>query len=94
MPPKNMTPKTHGDPLTIWTIYREPSDHPGCWVLRAHDVFPGKRTHSHDFFFVAATLNEIRAKVPPGTWCIGRTPIDHPVIYESRVVEVAGAERH
>jgi len=94
MPPKDMTPKTHGDPLTIWTIYREPSDHPGCWVLRAHDVFPGKRTHSHDFFFVAATLNEIRAKVPPGTWCIGRTSIDHPVIYESWVVEVAGAERH
>jgi hypothetical protein len=27
------------------------------------------------------TLGEIRAKVPPDMWCIGRTAQDNPAIY-------------
>jgi hypothetical protein len=82
------------DCLTIWTIYHHPSDYPDSWVLRGHDIFQGG-LQAHEVCFVAPTLNEIRAKVPPGTWCIGREPEDHPAIYESWIAsadfdEVAG----
>jgi len=77
--------KTNGDRLTVWTIYREPSDYPGRWVLRGHDIFPSRGIRRHKFCFTAATLREIRTKVPPGTWCVGREPTDHPTIHESWV---------
>jgi hypothetical protein len=71
-----------GVPVTVWTIYREPPDYPGRWVVRGHEVFPGRGTRAHTFCFVARTLNEARAKVPAGTRCFGRVPEDHPVIHE------------
>jgi hypothetical protein len=80
--------------VTFWTIYRHPNDYPGCWVLRAHEVSPNIRiVQSHDACFVAATLDGIRAKVPPGACCIGRAPEDYPVIYECWVVETPGPQR-
>jgi hypothetical protein len=92
--PLDATRKTHAAPVTVWTIYREPSDHPGRGVLRAHDVFPGIRMQSHDFCFVAETLEEVRAKVPPGTSCVGRASEDDPVIHESWIVETTELLRH
>lgn len=73
--------------FTIWTIYHDPDDYPGRWVLRAHDIFPDTGMRSHSSCFVAATLDEVRAKVPAGCTCVGRTPEDHPVIYESWLAE-------
>ena len=78
----------------IWTIYRHPKDYPGCWVLRAHELLPSGGTHAHSFCFVASTLDEIRAKVPPGTWCVGREPDDDPAIYECWVVEASARRQH
>ena len=97
--PAGALPQTECEPmplqkrgrLTIWTIYREPDDYPGCWVLRAHEVFPGVGMYSRDSCFVAATLDEVRARVPPDTWYVGRAPDDHPVIYESWLAEAGGA---
>ena len=69
--------------LTVWTIYRHPHDYPGRWVMRAHEVFPTVGiTRPHDVCFVASSLDEIRAKVPPGTCRVDRAPEDYPVIYE------------
>jgi hypothetical protein len=48
-------------PMTVWTIYREPRDFPGRWVLRGHLVFPGHELRAHSFCFLADTLNEARA---------------------------------
>jgi hypothetical protein len=79
---------------TVWTIYRELNDYPGCWVLRAHDIFPGVGTRANEFCFVAMTLNELRAKVPPGTLCIGRIPEDDGAIYESWVGVAPGPGWH
>jgi hypothetical protein len=67
--------------LTIWTIYHGPSDYPDSWVLRGHEVSQD-RTQAHKVCFLASALNEVRAKVPPGSVCIGRDRDDHPVIYE------------
>ena len=81
--------------LTVWTIYRHPHDYPGRWVMRAHEVLPTVGiTWPHDVCSVASSLDEIRAKVPPGTWRVGRAPGDHPVIHECWIVEAAAADRH
>ncbi len=73
----------------IWTVYRYPNDYPGYWVMRAHEILPGIGVRPHSFCFVAKTLNEIRTKIPPGTWCVGREPDDNPVIYETWIAETA-----
>jgi hypothetical protein len=72
------------DSLTIWTIYRRPTDYPDSWVLRGHELLRDG-TQAHKFCFVGQTLGEVRAKVPPGTHRVGRDRGDHPVIYESWV---------
>ena len=69
-------------PMTVWTIYREPDDYPGQWVLRGHEVFPGRCVTAHSVCFVTRTLDEARAKVPPGTRRLRRAQEDHPVIHE------------
>lgn len=50
---------------------------------RASEFVPNR------FCFVAKTLDEIRIKVPPGTWRIGREPNDNPVIYETWLAETS-----
>jgi len=71
-----------GGPVTVWAIYREPEDYPGRWVLRGHEVFPGRGLRAHSFCFLADTLDEARAKVPAGTKRFRRSPEDHPAIHE------------
>jgi hypothetical protein len=83
-PPFSVPLSAVTDCLTIWTIYRRPTDYPDSWVLRGHEVLRDG-TQAHKFCFVAPTLDEVRAKVPPGTRRVGREPGDHPVIYESWV---------
>jgi hypothetical protein len=78
---------------SIWTVYRYPNDYPGYWVMRAHEVLPGVGIRPHSFCIVARTLNEIRAKVPPGTWRVGREPNDNSVIYETWIAETATPSR-
>jgi len=78
--------------LTVWTIYRNPSDYPGRWVMRGHEIFPHVGiVRPHEACFVAESLDEIRAKVPPGTRCVGRAPEDYPVIYECWLNEVSAS---
>jgi hypothetical protein len=69
-------------PVTVWTIYREPRDFPGRWVLRGHEVFPGRELRAHSFCYLADTLKEARAKVPAGAKRFRRSPEDHPAIHE------------
>lgn len=66
--------------LTIWTVYRHPRDFPTKWVLRAHDI-PGPVARA--LVETADTLEEIRAKAPPGLHCLPRFPDDNPAIYET-----------
>jgi len=80
--------ETNGGCLTVWTIYRHPDDYPDCWVLRAHKISPGVGiVRPHNTCFVAATLDGVRAQLPSGMCCVGRTPEDCPAIYESWVME-------
>ncbi len=80
-------------PVTVWAIYREPRDFPGRWVLRGHEVVPGRGLRAHSFCFLADTLDEARAKVPAGAKRFRRAPGDHPAIQECWMNE-AEVARH
>jgi len=64
--------------LTVWTIYKNPSDYPGKWVLRGSDV-PG---NVHAEAVVGDTLEEVRRAVPFGLIRLERCAHDDPVIHE------------
>jgi len=67
--------------LRMWTIYFNPSDHPGRWVVRGWSV--GQATVPDVGCAVVATLDDARAIVPPGLACIPRDLGDDPSIVES-----------
>jgi hypothetical protein len=69
--------------LTIYVIYRNPSDYPGKWVLRAQDAGAGRTVTPHQDCFVCDTLEQARECVPPGLVHMPRHPDDDPVIYET-----------
>jgi hypothetical protein len=69
--------------LTTWTIYRNPSDFPGKWVVRMSEIVPGTPAPMpRPECAVCETLDQARAAVPPGLFCLPRFPADDPVIYE------------
>jgi hypothetical protein len=80
MPRHNLT-DTH---LTIWTVYRNPTDYPGLWVLRPFDVGP-EGVQPRTDCVVADTLGKIREALPPGLHRVSRDQSDYPAIYESWV---------
>jgi hypothetical protein len=69
------------DRLPMWIIYNTTTkDFPGKWVARMHLTLP-----KHEYTSIvttAATLDDIRALLPPGLHCIGRDPSDDAVIEE------------
>lgn len=70
---------SHAQAIDIWTISFNPLDFPGKYVARKHLV-PGGVTNE---FYVADTINEARAHVPPHLINFGRDPTDQAVIVES-----------
>lgn len=81
---ENMALHQHEDTLTIWTVFRNPRDHPGQWVLRGFDVSAGRSAPRAECV-VADTLDDIHAALPPGLTYLPRAEHDDPVIYESWV---------
>ena len=69
--------------LDLWTIYQHPDDYPGEYVARKFSVGWGKAEASATEMFVADTLAEIRALIPPGMFCLKRDPRDEPHIVET-----------
>jgi hypothetical protein len=70
------------DRLTIWAIYKHPSDYPDKWVLRGHDIGPGTVDPRPDCV-VANTYKGVVAHVPPGLTRLCRLHDDDPAIYET-----------
>lgn len=64
--------------LAMYTIYDSPSDHPGKFVVREHLVPGGVKGLT-----IHSSLEEARAAVPPGLYCIKRHPQDAPVVVET-----------
>lgn len=71
-----MTDQTEG--LHLYTIYSNPSDFPGKFVVRHFEGAEPRET-----VIVADTLHEARSALPPGLARIVRSPGDDPVILET-----------
>lgn len=67
--------------LAIWTIYDNPADFPGLFVVRKWLVVDGE-ARATDVMFTGATLQEVRDQVPPGLHLMPRQPGDEPCIVE------------
>jgi hypothetical protein len=72
------------DELMVWTIFHNPLDHPGKWVLRSFTVRPLQVQPSADCV-VADSLEQVRAALPGGVYLLPRDLLDDPAIYESWV---------
>jgi hypothetical protein len=67
--------------LGIWTVYDHPRDFPDCFVAR-RSLSSAGGIFMTDEVVTAATLEELRALLPPGLYRIDRDPLDDPVIVE------------
>jgi hypothetical protein len=68
--------------MNMWTVYYDPRDYPGKYVVRRFDIFPGRAEPSAEHY-VADTLDEIRQHVPPGMDCLMRSEQDEEQIVET-----------
>lgn len=66
--------------LPMWTVYRQPLDHPDHYVARMFVTLPAPvATH---VAIVADTLEELRQALPAGLLRLERQPADEPQIVE------------
>jgi hypothetical protein len=72
------------DALTVWPIFERPLDYPDGYVLRPQFVNRQGMTVS-GYMWVAPTLQEIRAALPPGLVLFPRRDGDPPFLVESWV---------
>jgi hypothetical protein len=70
-----------------YTIYKNPSDHPGMYVMRGWDVEDGKTVMSDEALCMPISefaLEILRTTLGnQGLFCIGRQSMDDPVIVET-----------
>lgn len=69
------------DPLSIWTIYHNPTDFPGKYVARRWIV--SEQPAATGEVFLADTLGEVRDMLPPGLVPMQRWEGDDPCIVET-----------
>lgn len=71
--------------LPMWTIYAHPLDHPDHFVVRSYTVVrDGRDGPERDSkIALADSLEEARKLVPPGLYCMTRSPLDEPQIVET-----------
>jgi hypothetical protein len=69
--------------MSMWTIYNRPADYPGHYVVRRHAILRGRSEPTGDFS-IHLTLQDARSQgIPPGLYCLPRSPEDDPVIVET-----------
>lgn len=66
----------------MWTIYFDPSDHPGVYVAREFKITREGPVPS-PFASVSPTLEHAREGISEGRVCLPRSEDDDPVIVES-----------
>lgn len=71
--------------LPVYVIYRNPTDHPGKFVVRIQFASAGSIQAAAQPLVICETLEEARAAIPPGLYNLGREAGDEPQIYEAWV---------
>jgi hypothetical protein len=71
-----------GPVLTIFVIYKEPSDYPGKWVIREQRIKAGSVEIMAQPYGVFDDLLEARDAIPIGLYQMPRQEGDHPDIFE------------
>lgn len=69
--------------LPMWTVYDHPADYPDHFIARKWIC--GKETDATDEVLMDKDLDQLRAKLPPGMYCLPRNAKDDPVIVETWV---------
>jgi hypothetical protein len=69
--------------MSVWTVYYDPRDYPGKYVVRRHDIFRSRTgSYPSDEHYVADSLEAVRERVPFGMACLMRSEGDEPQIVE------------
>lgn len=72
------------EPLTVWTIYAAPADYPSVpFVVRGWRTSVRGDVVDTGMIGFADTLDQARAYLPEGLYCVGRSDDDEPQIVES-----------
>lgn len=66
------------DDMSIWIVFEEPPDFPDQYVARLYRSYVDTGE-----YVVGATLNEVRALLPPGLMRMERSRGDDPMVRES-----------
>lgn len=75
------------DVLYTWTVYEDPSDYPGKYVVRRFTIHRPDEAdrvivEDPEPMIVTDLLDKAREVIPAGAYCLGRHPDDDPAIYE------------
>lgn len=71
--------------LELWTIYENPADYPGRFVVRRWVVRPDGRCVPDQSCTDHDSIDAAREKVPSGLHCLGKLPDDDRAIAETWV---------
>lgn len=77
--------KIMGVVLNLYTIYKDPLDFPGKYVVRLWEAHPPIEDPLPQHTTVFDSLDEARASLPPGLYNLGRFDADEPQIVETWV---------
>jgi hypothetical protein len=69
--------------MPVWTIYEKPFDYPEGFIARANVASRDGQMQATTAVITGATLEEVRAQLPPGLACFPRDESDSYVIVES-----------
>jgi hypothetical protein len=76
-------PERHCVGVTLWTVYKNPSDHPRHWVARGcHSVAGDRRPVPLGKTIVTDDLDLLRGAIPPGFRVFTRLDNDEPTVFE------------
>lgn len=70
-------------PLYIWTVYDNPIDFPGKFVVRRFRVTEDGAQAENRPWSVKDTLEEARRAIPPGLVCMSRSLLDDAKVVET-----------
>ena len=72
-----------GETLSMWTVYDRPKDYPTLFVARRSELRSLGKIATTEDLRLAETLDDVRAKLPPGLYRLDRMPGD-----DAKIVEV------